>query len=147
MRSSANFRTVFSESQKANPLDVELEPDFNAKWPFKVIQGHPFRCQWRASKGYIVQYNNCGHECEGLEDIASERSEKSPFTTTPHSFDAPFPAKPPKNIHINLTSLETRFPGLQFCRCQCIGSSSNFRTVLSENQRRQLIICRARNIF
>ena len=51
MRSSANFRTVFPESQNANPLDVELEPDFNAKWPFKVIQGHPFRCQWRATKG------------------------------------------------------------------------------------------------
>ena len=51
MRSSANFRTVFSESQNANPFDVELEPDFNAKWPFKVIHGHPFRCQLRATKG------------------------------------------------------------------------------------------------
>jgi len=52
MRSSANFRTVFSESQKASSLDAELEPDFNAKWPFKVIQGHPFRRQWwRATKG------------------------------------------------------------------------------------------------
>ena len=26
-------------------------------------------------RGYIVQYNNCGHEYEGFEDIASERSE------------------------------------------------------------------------
>ena len=51
MRSSANFRTFFSESQNANPLDAELGPDFNAKWPFKVIQGHLFRCQWRATKG------------------------------------------------------------------------------------------------
>jgi len=42
---SANFRTVFSESQNASPLDAELEPDFNAKWPFKVIQGHPFQRQ------------------------------------------------------------------------------------------------------
>jgi len=25
--------------------------------------------------GYIVQYNNCGLQCEGSEDIASERSE------------------------------------------------------------------------
>jgi len=24
-------------------------------------------------RGYIVQYNNCGHECEGSEDIVSER--------------------------------------------------------------------------
>jgi len=31
MRSSANFRTVFSESQNASPLDAELEPDFTAK--------------------------------------------------------------------------------------------------------------------
>ena len=37
MHSSANFRTVFSESQNANPLDAEPETDFNAKWPFKVI--------------------------------------------------------------------------------------------------------------
>jgi len=49
MRSSANFRTVFSESQNASPLDDELGPDFNAKWPFKIIQGHPFRRQWRAT--------------------------------------------------------------------------------------------------
>jgi len=34
MRSSANFRTVFFESQKANPLDAELKPDFNTKRPF-----------------------------------------------------------------------------------------------------------------
>jgi len=31
MRSSANFPTVFSESQKASSLDAELGPDFNAK--------------------------------------------------------------------------------------------------------------------
>jgi len=48
MRSSANFRTIFSESQNANPSDAELKTHFNAKWPFKVIQGHLFRCQWRA---------------------------------------------------------------------------------------------------
>ena len=51
MRSSANFRIVFSESQNASPLDAEIRPDFNAKWPFKVIQGHPFRRQWRSTKG------------------------------------------------------------------------------------------------
>ena len=45
MRSTANFRTVSSESQNTKALDAELEPDFNAKWPFKVIQGHQFRCQ------------------------------------------------------------------------------------------------------
>ena len=30
MCSCANFRTVFSETQNANPLDAELEPDFVA---------------------------------------------------------------------------------------------------------------------
>jgi len=59
MRSSANFRTFFSESQNANPLDAELGPDFNAKWPFKVIQGHLFRCQWRATKG-LHSHSLCG---------------------------------------------------------------------------------------
>ena len=59
MRSSANFRTVFSESQNANPLDAEPETYFDAKWLFKVIQGRLFRRQWRATKGlHIVQYNN-----------------------------------------------------------------------------------------
>jgi len=37
--------------QAANPLDAEPKTDFNAKWPFKVIQGHPYRCQWRDTKG------------------------------------------------------------------------------------------------
>ena len=27
----------------ANPLVAERETDFNAKWPFSVIQGHLFR--------------------------------------------------------------------------------------------------------
>jgi len=69
---TANFWTVFSESQNASPLDAEHEPDFNAKWPFKVIR---FGVNEEPLRGYIVQYNNCGLECVGSEDIASERSE------------------------------------------------------------------------
>ena len=42
------------EKKNANPLDAKLKPDFNAKWPFKVIQGHPFRRQSKATTGYIV---------------------------------------------------------------------------------------------
>jgi len=49
MCSSANFRTVFSKTKNAK--DAELVPYFNRKWPFTVIQGHPFRRQWRATKG------------------------------------------------------------------------------------------------
>jgi len=48
MGSSANFRTVLSETGDANPLVAETETDFNPKWPFKVIQGHLFRYRLRA---------------------------------------------------------------------------------------------------
>jgi len=53
MGSSANFRTVLSESRRRrpNPLVAEPDTDFNAKWPFKVIQGHIFRYRWRATIG------------------------------------------------------------------------------------------------
>jgi len=143
--SSANFRTVFCESQNANPLDAEPETRFNAKWPFSVIQGHLFRCQWRAV-GYIVQYNNCGLEYEGSENIASERNKNRHFRP-PHSYLTSPLQRTPANIHVNLTLLEIRIPRLHFCRWQCVGSSANFRTVLSESQKRQLISCRARNRF
>jgi len=39
---------------------------------FKVIR---FGVNEEPVRGYIVQYNNCGLEYEGSEDIASERSE------------------------------------------------------------------------
>ena len=39
-------------------------------------------------KGNIVQYNNYDLECEGSEDISERKKRKSPFTTTPLSFDA-----------------------------------------------------------
>jgi len=96
MRSSANFRAVFSECQNANLLDVELKPDFNAKndhsRSFKVIR---YGVNEEPPRGYIVQYNNYGHECEGSEDIASERGENR-HLRRPHTFDAPFPAKSPR---------------------------------------------------
>jgi len=56
---------------------------------FKVIR---FGVNEEPLRGYIVQYNNCGHGCEGSEDMASERNENRQFTTTPYSFDAPSPA-------------------------------------------------------
>ena len=33
-------RLVFHVAGDANPLVAESEIDFDAKWPFKVIQGH-----------------------------------------------------------------------------------------------------------
>jgi len=55
---------------------------------FKVIR---FVVNEQPLRGYIAQYNNCGLEYEGSEDNNySERNKrKSPFTTTPLSFDAP----------------------------------------------------------
>ena len=85
MHSSANLRTVFSESQNASPLDDKLGPDFMAKWPIKVIR---FGVNEKPLRGYIVQYNNCGLECEGSEDIASERSENR-HLRPPHSHLSP----------------------------------------------------------
>ena len=62
MRTSANFRTVFSESQNVNPLDAELETYFNA---IKMtIQGHfCFGVNEEPIRGYIKHYNNSGLEC------------------------------------------------------------------------------------
>jgi len=110
---------------------------------FKVIR---FGVNEEPLRGYIVQYNNCGLECKGSEDIASERSENSHFGR-PHCHLTPPFQQSPANIHINHTLLETRIPGLQFRCWQYIGSSSNFRTVLPESQKHQIISCRARNIF
>jgi len=47
---SENFKTVLSERQNATTLEAEPETDFNAKWPFRVIQGHLFPCHWEATK-------------------------------------------------------------------------------------------------
>ena len=64
---------------------------------FKVIC--LFRLRWRGTiRGYIVQYNNCGLECESSEDIglASERNENRHFLR-PHSLIwRPLSSKPPQ---------------------------------------------------
>jgi len=79
---------------------------------FKVIR---FGVNEEPLRGYTVQYNNWGHECEGSEDIASERSENR-HLRRPHTHLTPPLQRTPANIHINLTLLEARFPGIQFCR-------------------------------
>ena len=57
----------------------------------KVIR---FGVSEEALSGYIVQYNNCGLECEGSKDITGERSENR-FSTTPVLFDAPISSELP----------------------------------------------------
>jgi len=37
------FEQFCPKAGDTNPLVAEPETDFNAKWPFKVIQGHLFR--------------------------------------------------------------------------------------------------------
>jgi len=97
-------------------------------------------------RGYIVQYNNSGIACEGSEDIASEISENCHFRR-PHTYLMHPIQRTSRNIHINLTLLETRIHGLHFCRWQYVGSFANFRTVLCESQKCQLISFWAWNGF
>ena len=52
---------------------------------FKVIR---FSVNEELLRGYIVPYNNCGLECEGSEDIASETSENR-HLRPPHSHLTP----------------------------------------------------------
>ena len=49
------FEQFCPKAGDVNPLVAEPETDFNAKWPFKVIQGHLFRYHWRATNG--LQHN------------------------------------------------------------------------------------------
>ena len=84
MRSSANFRTVFSKNQNVNPLDAEAKQILTQNdhsRSFKVIC---FGVNEEPLRAHIVQYNNCGFECEGAKDIASERSENR-HLRRPHS--------------------------------------------------------------
>ena len=87
----------------------------------------------------VAMYVKCSKDSERMK-------RKSPFSTTPLSFDAPL-QRTPANICMNLILPETTFPGLHFCRRQYMGSSASFRTVLSESRRRQPISCRARKIL
>ena len=108
------FEQFCRKVEDANPLAAELETDFNATWPFKVIQGHLFGYHRRATiMGYIAQYNKCGLRCEDSEDIASERSENLHFRP-PHSHLTPPHQRTPANICIKLILLETRIPGYIF---------------------------------
>ena len=45
------FEQFCPKAGDANPLVAEPATDFNAKLPFKVIQGHLFRYRWRATTG------------------------------------------------------------------------------------------------
>ena len=63
---------------------------------FKVIR---FGVNKEPLRSYVVQYNNCGLECEGSEDIASEKKRKSPFSTTPLSLSSEPSRISAQNLH------------------------------------------------
>jgi len=53
----ASFESQASELQTIN---IPAQTEFNAKWPFKVIQGHVFWSQWKGDKPLS---NNVGLIC------------------------------------------------------------------------------------
>ena len=71
---------IVRRPEHVNPLGVEPETDFNAKWPFRSFKVICFSVSEEPLRGYIVQNNNyCELGSEGSEDIASERSENRHF--------------------------------------------------------------------
>jgi len=83
----------------------------------------------------IEQYNNYGLGCRfGSTEYRAKEANNRHFRR-PHSHFTPPFRRTPANIRINLTLLETMITGLHFCRWQYMGSSADFRTVLSESQR------------
>ena len=45
------FESQASELQASELQTYRRKTEFNAKWPFKVIQGHVFWSQWKGDKG------------------------------------------------------------------------------------------------
>ena len=79
------FEQFCPKAGDANPLVAEPETDFNAKWPFKVIY---FGIIEEPLMGYVAQYNKCSLMWR-FRRHSERKKRKSPFSTTPLSFDAP----------------------------------------------------------
>ena len=106
------------------------------QWPWNKPKVIDSRITWKLS---------CGHVCKMFgRQWTNER--KITIFNYPSLIWRPLSSKLPR-ICINIILPETKFPGLHFCCWQYMGSSENFRTVLSESRRRQPISCRARNRF
>jgi len=88
MRSSANFLIVSPKARTPAhwmPSLDQISTENDHSMSFKVIR---FGVNEEPLRGNIVQYNNCGLECEGSEDIASERRENR-HLRPPHSHLTP----------------------------------------------------------
>jgi len=73
---------------------------------FKVIR---FVVNEEPLRGFIVQYNNCGHECEGLEDtsrhVAPLRDGLSAPFPSPFLYPPPFPPPGSASTAVNVRLL------------------------------------------
>ena len=106
------------------------------QWPWNMPKVIDSRITWKLS------CHSCGHVCKMLGRQWTNEAKIAIFNYPIFNLQ-----RTPANICINFTLCETTFPGLHLCRWQDMGSSANFRTVLSESRRRQPISCRARNRF
>jgi len=107
------------------------------EWPWNMPKIIDSRITWKLS---------CGHVCIMFGRQWTNEA-KIAILNDPTLIWHPLSREPPANICINIILPETTFPGLHFCRWQYMGSSANFRTVLSESRRRQTISCWAQNRF
>jgi len=95
---------------------IRCRTDFSAKYPFKDIQDHIFRCHWKPpNRLYITSIIVVALHVT-MADIVSERSETRHFRP-PHSHLTSLLQRTPANIRIKRRHilLETRIPGLHFC--------------------------------
>ena len=87
----------------------------------------------------VAMYVKCSEDSERM-------NRKSPFSTTPLSFDAPSPANPREYLHKPYTA-RNYVPWATFLSLAVYGYFASFRTVLSQSRRRQRISYQARNRF
>jgi len=83
----------------------------NVKWPFNIIQGHPFWSQW-PTRAQIILYSNVGFNSKASEDTNTERTEKLLFSTTQCRLTPPR-QRTPATTHTNLILPETRVPAVE----------------------------------
>ena len=93
---------------------------------------------WILLHSRITWQQSCGHVCKMFGRRWTNEAKIAIFNYPIFNWQ-----RTPANICINLIRPETTFPGLHLCRWQYMGSSANFRRVLSVSRRRQPISCRA----
>ena len=128
-----------SAAQSTNPL-YTLKYFYSFFGRIFQIYCFPFFGLSGPVRELVLSYRSPRHR------YSERKKRKSPFTTTPLSFDAPSPANLREYPHKSYLAIN-KDPWATILSLTVMCSTSNFRTVLSESQKRQLIICRARNRF